>query len=111
MRDLSIPTPAIITAAGILIGTVIAVTVPEQGPLLFVGPLVTSAAMIWAALAARARGMDKALPAGLILAAGLMVATLLVSFTDPANVATLIPLVGGGSVVLQPNQTACRLEG
>lgn len=93
--------PAITLAGGILAGTAVAGATPSAlwwiGPLLF-GVSVIGAQALDNVITARRKMAD--VGSGILFALGFFVATALVAYADPAGVATMIAVLGGGAVVV-----------
>ncbi len=107
--------PSLIVALGVVAATYVASLSAESGWLVMMGPLALALAVVSAdLLAARLRGASLVpSPAALILSGTSVVASAIVAFRDPSDVATLIPIVGAGSwvtlLMLPDNRRkACR---
>jgi hypothetical protein len=93
--------PALVFAIGILASTLVAVLASGSGWLIAASTLLFVVSLLGAdVLSSRFRGESLApSPIAMLLAVAFLVACGIVAVRDPALVATLIPVLGGGSGV------------
>jgi uncharacterized membrane protein SirB2 len=104
-------TPSLLVGIGIILATLVAVLTAKSGWLILAGPLVLAVAVIGAdVLARRLRGASSSpSPAAVILGAAFLLAGAIVTFRDPSQVASLIPIVGVTAwvaLLMRPGTTA-----
>ena len=85
---------------GIIAATVLSLRTSESGWLVLTGPLVLAGSIVLASLVGYRAGSRGLLPVGLILGASVVLASAIVAQSDPADVATLIPILGAGGAVV-----------
>ena len=87
--------PSLILAAGILVSTGIAVLTAETGQWALAGPLVMSLVIVGTGVYAARRSAASVgtIRGALLLAAALLVACALVAWRDPAEVASVLPVL------------------
>lgn len=108
--------PALLLALGIIVATALAVWAADSLWLVLVGPLLLALAIVGAdALGSHLRGQSLAPSLGaLMLATTLLAACLILALADPAGVAPMIPILGGGcagyvvAVDASSRRKACR---
>ncbi len=105
--------PSLVLALGILAATGIAVLAPETGWLVLAGPLALAGSVVAASVLQHRLlpGSQTSLRVGIALGAIFFVAAVIVALRDPTQVASIIPILGGGAVVvLSPGRCARELE-
>ena len=88
---------SLILVVGIITATMISLRTSESGWLVLAGPLVLACSIVLASVVGHRADSRKSLAAGLILGASVVLAS---AIADPPNVAMLIPILGGGAVVV-----------
>ena len=91
--------PSLLLAAGVIASTIAAILLSHASWLVLVAPTCMAVVLIWASVLI-ARPQDahrKALWPALILGASLLLASVIVVVKDPALLAPLMPVLGGGA--------------
>ena len=92
--------PSLILAGGILGSTAVAAAVPETHAWMFAGPAILAACVFAASRMAVRAGCGKGnLFTASVLALIVLVTAGIVGASDPADVAGMLPLIGGGMCV------------
>ena len=99
VRDLI---PTLLMTGGLLAGTLVSVLTRESGLLTLLGPLIMASTMVIASRISTRQGVtpQNGTAVALILGGSLLFASLIVAVSDPSRVAILMPILGGGFVVL-----------
>lgn len=86
-------------AAGIILSTIIAVLTSESGWLVLTGPLVMALTLVGVSLYGRRQRWMRSNVVLLALFLGFtfLMASAIVAMTNPGRVATLMPILGGGT--------------
>jgi len=94
--------PILLLAAGIIVSTVVAWLLPHSAWLALVGPVIMAATLVGAsALFPRPSGVRRrAIRQALFLGAALLLAGVIVIRQDPALLASLLPIFGGGAAAI-----------
>jgi len=94
--------PILLLALGIIASTVVAWLLPHSAWLALVGPAIMAAALVGAsALFPRPHGVRRtAIRQAVILGVALLVAGVIVIRKDPALLAPLLPILGGGAAAI-----------
>ena len=105
--------PNILLAAGLLVSTAISVWSSDAGWWVLSGPLLLALTLVAAdVLAARSRGISRGPSwSAVISGLSLVLACTLIALLEPAQVAMMLPILGGGVAVavLSPDRRkACR---
>ncbi len=108
MRRLKQLLPSMVLAGGILVGTAVAVSTPSA--LWWIGPLLLAFSIVGARVldnSIAARRKTAGVGSAVFIAIAFFVATALVAYADPAWVAMMIPVLGGGSVAVLSEPSGC----
>lgn len=92
---------SLLLAVGIIAATLISLRTSESGWLVLAGPLVLAGSIVLASVIGHRTDPRKSLAVGLILGASVVIASaIVVALANPARVATLMPILGGGGAVV-----------
>ena len=96
------PGPSLLLAAGIIASTVVAKVASESSWLVLAGPLVMAFALVGASvLGVRLGWASRAtIRIALVLGASLVLAGVIVALRDPARLAAIMPILGGGAAAV-----------
>ena len=99
VRDLI---PTLLMTGGMLAGTLVSVLTRESGLLTLLGPLIMASTMVIASRISARQSVtpQKETAVALILGVSLLLVSSIVAVSDPSQVAILMPILGGGIVVV-----------
>jgi uncharacterized membrane protein SirB2 len=91
--------PSVLVAVGVIVSTAVSVATAEAGWLTLAGPGILALTMVgaWALGNRQPEASRAGLRLVLILAAAVLMASVIAALGDPAHVSTLMPILGAGA--------------